>query len=322
MAQVPEHRSSRRWSTEDVDQRRALSYWIDTVCDRFLALDIDTPLRAHGFRARLEQMDLGIATASFLHAEPQRVHRTRAKIARSAHPVFILMQLRLGQVCLRQSGREAYVRAGECIFIDGAQPYELECPEPTQALALRLPEASLKRWIPHPECLAARLFSGSGWNSALNAALASLEVHSCEDLALPRGVVAEQITALLALAVGRDGSAAGRPKLFNALIGTLANRLHEPYLSPADVAHAHGVSKRSLHYAFAAAGTTFTEELMRLRLEQAREILSNTRFSGLTVTEVAARCGFNEASHFARRFRQRFSQAPAQFRGTATERSG
>ena len=30
------------WSTDGVDQRRALAYWVDTVCDRFLELEIDT----------------------------------------------------------------------------------------------------------------------------------------------------------------------------------------------------------------------------------------------------------------------------------------
>ena len=63
----------RRWSTEEVDQRRALSYWVDTVCDRFLALEIDSPLRDH-FRARLEQVELGPATVNSIQAEIGRAH--------------------------------------------------------------------------------------------------------------------------------------------------------------------------------------------------------------------------------------------------------
>jgi len=304
----------RRWSTEEVDQRHALSYWVDTVCDRFLALEIDSPVRDH-FRARLEQVDLGPATVNSIQAETQRVRRTRANLARSHDPVFILLQLREGQVRLQQLGREAIVRAGESVFIDGTEPYELECPRRTSSLALRMPEPWLKHWLPHPERFPARLFTGGGWSAALNAALGTVDVDSCDAFALPGDAVAEQIAALLALAMGRDPQSG--VTLFNELVRTLRSRLHEADLSPLAVANQHRVSKRTVHYAFAAANTTFTEELMRLRLERAQEILSDTRFADLSVSEVAAQCGFLDPSHFARRFRQKFAQTPLIFRNLA-----
>ena len=40
----------------------------------------------------------------------------------------------------------------------------------------------------------------------------------------------------------------------------------------------------------------------------------DTRFAGLTIIEVAARCGFLEPSHFARRFRKAYGVGPTQFR--------
>ena len=79
---VPDTGGRRRWSTEGVDPGQALAYWIDTVCDRFLALDIDTPV-ARSFSATLDQVELGVTTANFIQAARQRVCRTPAKIARS-----------------------------------------------------------------------------------------------------------------------------------------------------------------------------------------------------------------------------------------------
>jgi AraC-like DNA-binding protein len=306
---------SRRWSTEEVDPRRALSYWVDTVCLRFLALEIDSPLRDR-FRARLEQTDLGPATINCLDAEPQRVRRTHPHLARTPHPVFILLQLREGQVRLRQRGREAVVSPGESVFIDGTEPYELECPQRTSSLALRMPELWLKQWVPHPEHFAARLVTSTGWGAALNAALANMNIDACDGLALPRAAVAEQIAALLALAMGREPEAEGAVTLYDDLLRTLRSRLHEEGLCPLDVADAHRISKRRLHYAFAAANTTFIRQLMSLRLERAREILSDTRFADVPVTEVAARCGFTDPSHFTRSFRQKFGQPPRQFRAS------
>jgi AraC-like DNA-binding protein len=296
-----------------VDQQHALSYWVDTVCDRFLALEIDSPVRTH-FRARLEQVELGPATVNSIQAETQRVRRTRANLARSHQPVFLLMQLREGQVRLQQLGRETILRAGESVLIDGTEPYQLECPRATSSLALRLPEPWLTHWLPHPERFAARPLAGGGWSAALNAALSTVQIDSCDTFALPQEVVAEQIAALLALAIGADTNMRSERTLFDRLMSTLRSRLHEADLSPQSVADQHGISKRSLYYAFASADTTFVGQLIRLRMERAREILSDTRFADLPVSEVAARCGFADPSHFARRFKQTFARPPLHFR--------
>lgn len=309
----------RHWSTSEVEQRQALAYWVDTVCDRFLELEIDTPVRDH-FHARLDQVDFGPVTANFLEAESQRVHRTSATIARMRTPMFMLLQLRVGQVRLQQLGREVHVGPGECVLIDGTQPYELDCPDLTKAVALRLPTDWLKGWIAHPECNAARHFNTGGWSAALCAAVASLDVNSCDQLALPRDAIADPIATLLKLAIGPErGASSQHPTLFNQLLRTLQNRLHETDLSPMTVAAEHSISARSVHYAFARAQTTFVERLMELRLARAREMLRDAHLLDLPVAEVAARCGFADPSHFARRFRRRFGQSPLQFRSSVVQ---
>src|ERR1700733_15250922 len=93
------------WSTDGVDQRKALAFWVDTVCDRFLELDIDTPVRGN-FRAWMDQLDFGPTTLSFVGAASQRIHRTPARIARTRYPTFFLLQFRIGHGLLRQRGKE------------------------------------------------------------------------------------------------------------------------------------------------------------------------------------------------------------------------
>jgi AraC family transcriptional regulator, positive regulator of tynA and feaB len=306
----------RHWSTSEVEQRQALAYWVDTVCDRFLELEIDTPVRDR-FRACLDQVDFGPVTANFLEAETQSVRRTSDTIARMRTPMFLLLQLRVGQVRFQQLGREVCVGPGECVFIDGNEPYELECPHLTKAVALRLPADWLRGWIAQPEGHAARLFTTGGWSSALCAAVACLDVNSCDHLAMPRDAIADPIGTLLKLAIGPERNVAPQqPILFKQLMRTLQNRLHEAELSPLTVAAEHGICARSVHYAFARAHTTFVERLMELRLARARDMLSNTQLFDLPVAEVAARCGFADPSHFARRFRRRFGQSPLQFRSS------
>jgi AraC family transcriptional activator of tynA and feaB len=304
---------SGHWSTDVVEQRRALAYWVDTVCDRFLELDIDTAARSN-FRACLDQFDFGPATLSFVGAASQQIRRTPARISRTRYPAFFLVQFRVGHGLLRQCGKEVQAHAGECVFIDGTEPYELDCPQSSLAAILRMPEDWLRRWLPNPETSAAMLFSHGDWSAALCAAMASLRLETCSDLALPRSTVAEQIASLLALAVGKGAACANPRSLLNDLVVSLRDRLEETDLSPMAVAAQHDISKRTLHYAFAAAGTTFVEQLMKLRLERAREILSDARQAAPRIEDVATRCGFTDPSHFARRFRQKYGHAPLQYR--------
>jgi len=304
-----------QWSTADVEPRRALAYWIETICHSFLEIDIESSTR-DGFRARLDQSDFGPAMLNFLEADVQTVRRTRAHIARSSFNTFFLLQLRSGQADLRQYGHESRLQIGDCVLIDCKEPYDIDCSPATRSIALRFPQEWLKTWIPCPENISGRrLAATGGWGAALSMAVANLDGGGADRLALPQGVVAEHIAVLLALAAGPNADASRRTdKLLQRIIATIRDRCHEWDLNPGSIAEVHGISKRYLHYLFARSNTTFGQELMRVRLDGARRLLSDRRFDTVSVGEVSARCGFVEPSHFARRFRKAFGQGPLQFR--------
>lgn len=317
---VPERPARQRWSTADVDARHALAYWVDTVCKSFLEIDIDSPERDH-FHAQLDQTDLGPAMLYVVEADTQSVRRTPARIAHSRYAGYFLLQLRAGQLRFQQYGRESCIQTGDCVLVDSTAPYRLECLATTRTVAVRFPQEWLRNWIPSPENLAGRPFRPNGWSRTLASAMATLDTEQDEELALPRGVVAEQIAALLALAAGPEMHASSvSEKLFGRIRRTIRDRCHEPGLNPGSVAEMHGISKRYLHYLCAHASTTFGSELMRMRLETGHRLLNDRRYDALSVSEIAARCGFLEPSHFARRFRKAFDVGPTEFRGVRSRR--
>lgn len=304
-----------RWTTEDVEPRHALAYWVDTVCRSFLEIDIDSPERGE-FRARLDSLPLGSGSLYLVQAHRQFVRRTQRNIARSTGAWTMLMQVRDGQATFRQHGRTCALAAGDCTVVDSSEPYELDCHSPTRSLVLRFPRDWLATWLPSPETAAARVFGpGAGWGGALSAAMAGLEHCFETDLLLPAGTVADQLAGLVALAAGPDArTAKPADRLYRQLHDALRERCLEPDLTPTGFAAAQGISRRSLYLAFARAGTTFGAELMRMRLAAAHRLLSDRRCDALTVLEVAARCGFAEPSHFARRFRGAYGVGPLEFR--------
>jgi AraC-like DNA-binding protein len=315
MVATLQHPARQHWSTADVESRHALAYWVDTICESFLEIDIDTPERER-FRAQLSQSPLGPATLHIVEADTQKIRRTPARIANTRYASYFLLQLRAGKLNFQQYGRDCCIEVGDCVLVDCNAPYRLECLHTTRSVALRFPRDWLRNWLPAPESLAGRpLRFGTGWSNTLSAALANLDTEREEEFALPEGVVAEQIAALLALAAGPDTRASrASEKLLNRIRGTIRDRCHEAGLTPAEIADAHGISKRYLHYLFAQADSTFGNELMRMRLNCAHRLLTDTRYSALAISEVAVRCGFLEPSHFARRFRKEFGSGPVQFR--------
>lgn len=316
-AQPPLHQ---RWSTGDVEPQRALAYWVDSVCQSFLEIDIDSPRREQ-FRAQLDESTLGPAMLYRVEADTQTVHRTQSQIARSRDAYYILLQLRRGEVTYRQYGRTCRLRAGDCLLVDGKQPYSLDGLGRTQCIAVRYQQDWLARWLPSPEGVAGSALRGdSGRSAALAVAFSQLEVGAEPQFGMPAGVVAEQLAALLAQAAG-DQALDTNPavKWLTRLRHSLRDQCLDPELSPATFATLHGISTRYLFHLFASAGTTFVGELIQVRLEIGRQMLSDRRFATLSVGDIAAHCGFVEPSHFARRFRQAHGCAPSAFRARQLE---
>ena len=209
------------------------------------------------------------------------------------------------------------MRPGDCVLMDSRERYEVRCPRPTSCLILHLPPQWLRGFLPRPEVVAGRVLRPErGWSAAVTAAIAALQPTEMSRLALPPGVVAEQVASLLALAAGPDvGTSVSRPEQLNGrLHQALRDRYHEIGLTPAATAGELGISVRYLHHLFAKQSTTFGRELLRMRLGRARDLLGDRRCADAPIGDIAARCGFAEASHFARCFRNAYGFAPSDYR--------
>ena len=90
-------------------------------------------------------------------------------------------------------------------------------------------------------------------------------------------------------------------------------------LSLDDIARRIASSRRQLQRAFAEVGnTTFRDQLTRVRMERAGELLAHR---GMTIREVAHRVGYRQPAQFAKAFRRHHGVAPSEFRAQRARRA-
>ncbi len=113
-----------------------------------------------------------------------------------------------------------------------------------------------------------------------------------------------------------QGSAA-LPDAVQTAQALIAVRLAEP-LSVAAVAHAVGVTPQHLIKLFRRAlGITPAKYIWRARVRRGVELLGAT---GLSIEQVSAQCGFQNAFHFSRLVKQHYGQSPRALRTMAWTR--
>jgi AraC-like DNA-binding protein/mannose-6-phosphate isomerase-like protein (cupin superfamily) len=303
------------WTTR-VAAAHPFRYWQDVVCRELVELQIETP-QPDCFEASMHQQSVGPIGFNIIAARQQAARRTREAIGRTRDPRFDLVHIRQGSALFEHYGRSFELRSGECVLIDSSEPYSFTTSEFSVAASLQIPQKWLRTCIPTPEDgVAVPVQTHSPWGNALLATLNALTPESLETLAVSPHWLAEQIAGLLALAIRCEtpSPSKGKRKLLARIRQTIADTAHDEQVCPESVASAHHISKRYLHLLFAAEGTTFSRELLQIRLERAERLLRDGRFKAMSVSEIGWRCGFVDSSHFARRFQRQFGRSPSEYR--------
>ncbi|AXB45600.1 helix-turn-helix domain-containing protein [Amycolatopsis albispora] len=96
----------------------------------------------------------------------------------------------------------------------------------------------------------------------------------------------------------------------------ILRHLADPGLSVTSVASAHAVSRRRLYQLFedTGEGGGIAEFIRQARMDRARELLADPAHREEPIAQVAARCGFVNAAHFTRLFRDATGLPPGEYR--------
>lgn len=307
----------RYWNTSSAEPGRGFAYWVRTLCDELVELQIKSH-QEERFEASMLQKELGLVSLNFIFtSEVQKAWRTSEAICRSRDSRFDLLYVRNGTFAFEHYGQNFTVRPNECVLIDSTSPYSFECSARAESTSLQIPQKWLRSFLAVPEDGVAKVITEhTPWGKALNSTLSALTPESLAELTLPGQMISEQIATLLTLAIGptRVPVTSRQRKLLPQVRQVLRDHAYNELLTPAKAAKACAISKRHLHALFAAAGSTFSKELMTIRLDRGLRMLADPSFANTSVAEIAQRCGFSDSSHFARRFHQKYGVAPRAYR--------
>lgn len=293
------------WSTLQIPASRRTQFWRDVVERAFLPM---TPMlgRTHDFKAVMTHRHIDRVALNQVQAPAHGMARTAADLNQGGPEVAFLNLYLAGRARLVQGGQEVEAKPGAMLLFDSSAEYGLEQPDDLHLVSLAVPRQALGNSLDRarlpPRCLrpcapamllAAQLRSLAAWQEELNlnegAAIADVLVG----------------TLRAALDEPQQPAPMQRRNLHPRLRALVEQRYGEPSFSAADAARELGISVRTLHAWLAAEGQRFGAQLLAFRLERAHAML-RLASAQVSVMEVAARCGFVSAAHFARCFRERY----------------
>jgi AraC family transcriptional activator of tynA and feaB len=244
------------------------------------------------FDCQISSQTVGPIQLVEICSDPVVLRRSAHCIARDPRNHYIVSLQRAGRCVVRHDRAEVAVSPGSLVLIDKALPFETAFHDHADRLLICIPRILLERRLNDADRFLRTSITIEQGLDLLAATLISashLEQGAGEKFDMRRG------SALI---------------LLSRIRAYMRANLARPDLDPAQIAEAHGISKRYLHALFATTGSSVGAFIREERLDRAYLDLSNPRLRDLSVTDIVLRNGFNDVPHFTRRFKMKFGVRP------------
>ncbi|HVX78331.1 MAG TPA: acetamidase/formamidase family protein [Bradyrhizobium sp.] len=249
-------------------------------------------------------------------------------LPRRADLPIALMPAEDGAV-LKGGGSPQTIPAGRIVLLPRQADWQVTFHRDLRAIVLSVTSESFGgRKISLSECRDAVIVAPGGLADVLRHTLESaseaLESLSSDDWNTIRLTLAEMLLTLSRQKLSPVADAVGtttQPALLHRIYEAIERRLGDPNLTPARIAQMEGISERYLQKLFESTGDNFTHYLRERRLQRCWADLASPAEAHRSVSDIAFTCGFSDAAHFSRSFRDRFGLSPRTFRQQEIERA-
>jgi AraC-like DNA-binding protein len=268
----------------------------------------ETQVKAYcGARLRFAELRFSPHTTSSSHAGPGSAR------------LLVSLQ-KEGVAVVQQGGRESRIEPGDMFLIDPARPFSIETGEILTHSVYLEPEG-VRTVVPELESLTAVSFRATEGAGALFRCLVDemfAMAHVLDETSADR--LADALPHVLAAALASVRRSEVLPTRMRAMhkqriLQFVRENLRNHELDASLVAESVRLSTRYVYEIFEDEGEPLMKWIWRMRLERCRNDLSAPALAARSIGEIALYWGFNDVAHFSRAFRQRFGEAPREYRG-------
>ena len=304
------------WSTESFDDRHQYDAWDAELSTVFGRWSISLPSTTK-FSASVESRSLDSFKVVECICDPCGATRGHAEML-ADHSDFLALQLVLdGYEQIRFAGEEVELEAGDIFVWDSTKPMDFRVVQRLHKISVLLPLMRFRNWLPTSWQSIKRLIRPQSDAGRLLAHyLAALSPRTMVG-GLNNGDALIETT--IGLLVNSQEIALSRPPEsqremhLERVRRYIAQHLTDPDLTPTRVAEANRISLRYLHWLFEGIGTSVAQCIIRERLQRCRQELGSPATNRRKVADIALAAGFNDVTHFSRRFKQEFGVSPRAF---------
>lgn len=252
-------------------------------------------------------------------SDPVAAIRTRAHVQKDDRQLFTVQLLLAGRENFRIGENKVALAPGDLLLWNSTRPAEFDVVERIRKISVTMPLSRLRSWMPTRwQTIGGRLPSDTE-GADLLASFIRLVAPAHIRGSLPNGsALIESFLGLLVNVTKGDIQPIGSKGVqLKAVKRYIEEHLADPCLSLANICAARHISVRYLHALFKEEGTTVQRYIYRMRLLRCARELENPAMADRAVTDIAFSWGFQNASHFSRRFKDEFGLPPKDFRRTA-----
>jgi AraC-like DNA-binding protein len=297
-----------------IEREQRASTWDVAVRNNFPGLTVKLLGHAPG-GGSIKRIPMGAGDLFQIESAPAEVSYLPPRGRSSHRPHFSLMLQFKGAILASQGGQACLLNEGDLCMIDEAKAFRLLADEPTGLVIVRLPRAAVLSRHPQLERLDTRVFSSEDPGTRLFADLILRLSHDVAPLAeLQRSAVMNGIVHLLGAAAPSRPRGGENWRVRRALEFIELN-LSVAGLTAEVVAQDQRISRRRLDQLMQnAVGNSIASRLWSRRLDQAANDLRDPHRADHSIAQIAFANGFEDAAHFTRAFKRRFSVTPGQWR--------
>lgn len=310
----------RSWSTDAFEVQQRHEAWDQALCSLYGRWTSARPA-CSGFSARVEYHTLQNFSVVECICDPCAATRGRIELQADDRD-FIALQLVLAGAEQIRFDREQYELVPGDIFIwDSTRPMDFRVTARLHKISVLLPLSRFQAWLPQDWQDIDRLLRPRTGAAALLASyIESLSPRTRPDSLKHCDALVETTIGLLINSLDVDAPTAPesqRDMHLGSVRHYIAQHLTDADLSPARIALASRISVRYLHWLFEGTGSSVSQYIIRERLQRCRRDLENPAIPARKLIDVAVAAGFNDVTHFSRRFKQEFGLSPRDFRQQA-----